>query len=132
MKLDSYLLRSYRRGTGSSPGCERQGAAWCFAVLAFALLSMQPGWAQGVTTLLSGQKTPVPSTPADALKRTTPRSAIYGLLEACHENNFRLATQYLDTRKLPANERTEGAERAKDLCRLLDHDPQFEVDQLSN
>lgn len=114
--------------------CERGVAAWCFALLMLVGLAAQATAAQGLTGILSGQKpTAAPTAPADPLKRTTPRSAIYALLEACHSGNLTLASQYLDLRKLPANERgTEGPERAKELCSILDRDPQFEVDQLSN
>jgi MscS family membrane protein len=114
--------------------CERGVAAWCFALLMLVGLAAQPMTAQGLTGVLSGQKSAAAATaPADPLKRTTPRSAIYALLEACHSSNLTLASQYLDLRKLPANDRgTEGPERAKELCSILDRDPQFEVDQLSN
>src|ERR1700728_2772322 len=114
--------------------CERAVAAWCFALLMLVGLAAQPMTAQGLTGVLSGQKSAAAATaPADPLKRTTPRSAIYALLEACHSSNLTLASQYLDLRKLPANDRgTEGPERAKELCSILDRDPQFEVDQLSN
>ncbi|HTU45591.1 MAG TPA: mechanosensitive ion channel family protein [Bryobacteraceae bacterium] len=108
--------------------------AWCLAGLALVAFTAQPTAAQALSGLLPGQKpTAVPSAPADPLKRTTPRSAIYALLEACHGGNLTLASQYLDLRKIPADQRgTAGPERAKELCSILDRDPQFEVDQLSN
>jgi MscS family membrane protein len=114
--------------------CERGAAAWCLAMLMLIAVNTQPAAAQGLTGLLSGQKTnTAPSTPSDPLKRTTPRSAIYGLLEACHSDNLTLASQYLDLHKIPADQRgSEGPERARELCSILDRNPQFEVDQLSN
>lgn len=123
---------------GNSPhtdrSCDWRAALWCVAALALVALTAPPTAAQGLSGLLPGQKpTATPSSPADPLKRTTPRSAIYGLLEACHSGNLTLASQYLDLRKIPADQRgMEGPERAKELCSILDRDPQFEVDQLSN
>lgn len=113
-------------------GCWRCDWGWLACVI--AIVCVQSTAAQGLTGLLTGQKsTSVPAAKTDPLKRTTPRSAIYGLLEACHDGKFALASQYLDLRSVPANERAEqGPERAKDLCWVLDRDPQFEVDQLSN
>lgn len=108
---------------------------WCAAVLAATVLATLPAAAQGLTGLLAGQKSTAAAVaaPADPLKRTSPRSAILALLEACHQGTFELASQYLDLRKIPANQRaTEGPERAKELCSVLNHDPQFEVDQLSD
>lgn len=91
-------------------------------------------FAQGLTNLLTGQKSPTPAAAVtDPLNRTTPRSSIYAMLEACHSANFTLAAQYLDLHGMAAAQRTvEGPERAKELCSLLDRNPQFEVDQLSN
>lgn len=97
-------------------------------------IGAQPLFGQSVSSLLTGQKSSASaSAPADPLKRTTPRSAIYALLEACHDNNFTLASQYLDLRGIPASQRSaEGPNRAKELCLLLDRDPDFEVNQLSD
>ncbi len=99
------------------------------------LLVGQPVFAQGMTGLLSNRKPAAPtvSTPTDPLGRTSPRTSIYNFLEACHRNNFMLASQYLDLRSVKAQERsTAGPELAKELGELLDRDPQFELDQLSN
>ncbi len=94
----------------------------------------RPLFSQGVSSLFSGQKSTAPeSAAADPLKRTTPRSAIYALLEACHDANFTLASQYLDLHGIPSGQRAvEGPDRAKEVCSLLDRNPNFEVDQLSN
>jgi MscS family membrane protein len=71
--------------------------------------------------------------PPDELKRTTPRSSIYGFLEACHDQKFVLASRYLDLRGLrPAERAVKGPELAKQLQALLDGDPQFEVQRLSD
>lgn len=104
--------------------------------VAFLVLATQPGSAQGLNGLLSGKKSTAasaPDTPTDPLKRTTPRESIYNFLEACHGNNVMLASQYLDLGRIRADQRsTQGPELAKELCALLDRNPQFEVDQLSN
>jgi MscS family membrane protein len=109
--------------------------AGCVAVLAAIVLNAQPAPAQGLTGLLTGRKSTAaaPTQRVDPLKRTTPRSAIYAFLETCHAGNYALASEYLDLRKIPSDQRgTEGAERANELCSLLDRNPQFEVDQLSD
>ncbi len=90
---------------------------------------------QSLTALLPSQKSNAQAEPGptDSLRRTTPRSSIYNFLEACHENNFPLASQYLDLRNLTPQQRaTEGPERAKELGTLLDRNPHFEVAQLSD
>lgn len=104
----------------------------CAAIL--MAICAQPLVAQSVSSLFTGQKSTAPApAPSDPLKRSNPRSAIYALLEACHDENFTLASQYLDLRGIPAGQRgTAGPERAKELCSLLDRNPQFEVDQLSS
>ncbi|HEY6988905.1 MAG TPA: mechanosensitive ion channel family protein [Bryobacteraceae bacterium] len=71
--------------------------------------------------------------PSDELKRTTPRSAIYGFLEACHQQQFVLASRYLDLRGIRSSERlAKGPELAKQLQNLLDTNPRFEVQRLSD
>ncbi|MBV9761106.1 MAG: mechanosensitive ion channel family protein [Acidobacteriaceae bacterium] len=104
-------------------------------LLAALILATQAASPQGLSNLLTGQKSasPAAAVPEDPLKRDTPRSAIYALLESCHSGNFQIAMQYLDLHKIAAGDRTaEGPERAKELCSLLDRNPQFEVDQLSD
>jgi len=69
----------------------------------------------------------------DELKRTTPRSSIYSFLEACHQERFVLASRYLDLRGIRAADRAvKGPELAKQLEALLDSDPRFELQQLSD
>jgi MscS family membrane protein len=69
----------------------------------------------------------------DELKRTTPRSSIYNFLGACHDEKFVVASGYLDLRGIPAAQRTsKGPELAKQLETLLDRDPRFEVQRLSD
>jgi MscS family membrane protein len=71
--------------------------------------------------------------PPDELKRTTPRSSIYNFLAACHDEKFVVASGYLDLRGLPSPQRTaKGQELAKQLETLLDRDPRFEVQRLSD
>jgi MscS family membrane protein len=83
--------------------------------------------------LASSRSAPAPPAPTDPLNRTTPQSSIYSFLEACHEDNFLRAAQYLDLRRLRPEERaTQGPELAKQLGLLLDRDPHFEVQRLNN
>lgn len=90
---------------------------------------------QSLGSVLSGNKTKPAASAAttDPLKRNTPRSAIYAFLEACHDGNFELASQYLDLRQLsPDSRKTEGPVLAQQLGKLLDRNPSFEVSKLSN
>jgi len=103
-------------------------------VLAAMLLSTITAPAQSLSGLLG--TSPPDSTkqaPVDPLNRTTPRSAIFNFLEACHAERYRLAARYLDLSKVPADERQkQGPELAKQLADILDRDPDFEVDLLSD
>ena len=103
-------------------------------LLFIALPAAQTAKAQSLTGLLSGTKNnTAPAAPSDPLKRGTPRSSILSFLEACHSGNFALAAQYLDLRRIRADERTtRGAELARQLADILDRDPKFEVQHLSN
>lgn len=98
--------------------------------LTAALWLLQSLSAQGLTGLISGaKKTPVAEATPDPLKRSTPRSAIYNFLQACHDNKLSIAEQYLELSRAHAN---QGRELAQQLCTVLDRDQQFEVDHLSN
>ncbi len=91
--------------------------------------------AQSLSGLLANgkSKTAAPAALSDPLKRNTPRSSIYSFLEACHANNYALASQYLDLQGISTRARaTEGADLAKQLGVLLDRNPHFEVGRLSN
>ncbi len=104
-------------------------------VLILALVTWaQPGMAQSLTGLVSGaNKSTTQPGANDPLKRTTPQSSIFNFLEACHGGNFLLASQYLDLRKINSGERsTQGPELARQLATILDRDPKFEVQHLSN
>ena len=58
---------------------------------------------------------------------------MYSFLEACHEGNFALASQYLDLRQIRPDRRAiEGPELARDVGELLDRNPHFEVWRLSD
>jgi MscS family membrane protein len=118
--------------------CERMGALHKRAMAAFfvgaILLSPVALSAQSLSGLL-GTSAPAATkqAPIDPLNRTTPRSAIFNFLEACHAQRYRLAARYLDLSKVPANQRQEeGTELAKQLADILDRDPHFEVDLLSD
>ncbi|MFL6354897.1 MAG: mechanosensitive ion channel family protein, partial [Bryobacteraceae bacterium] len=93
-----------------------------------------PACAQAISSALDGSKsTPASSPPTDPLNRTTPRSSIYSFLQACHDDNFLRASQYLDLRRIRPDQRaTQGPELAKQLGFLLDRDPHFEVQKLNN
>lgn len=104
----------------------------CAALL---LIALQPTFGQSLSRLLTGQKpnAPAPAVLTDPLKRSTPRDSIYNMLEACHDNNATLASQYLDLKNIRADQRaTQGPEMAKELCALLDRNPSFELGHLSN
>lgn len=103
-------------------------------VIAIALVALtQTCAAQSMTSLgVNSKSTPSAST-TDPLKRTTPRSSILGFLEASHGNNHLLAAQYLDLQRIRSDRRaTEGSELATELAAILDRDPKFEVEHLSN
>jgi MscS family membrane protein len=103
-------------------------------VIASAVLNCQALSAQATSSLFSGSTSaPASSPPADPLNRTTPRGSIYGFLEACHDDNLLRASQYLDLRRIRADQRaTQGPELAKQLGLLLDRDPHFEVQKVNN
>ena len=98
-----------------------------------ALLAGGLASSQSLTNFTSASKS-TPQPPAtDPLKRDTPRNSIYNFLQACHDDNFLLASQYLDLHGLKPDDRASaGPELASDLCDFLDRDPHFEVAHLSN
>jgi MscS family membrane protein len=107
-----------------------------FALLLVATLLLCPRTvsAQSLSGLL-GNQAPASTNqaPVDPLNRTTPRSAIFNFLEACHAERYVLAARYLDLTKIPADQRhQQGPELAKELADILDKDPHFEVDLLSD
>jgi len=90
----------------------------------FALLVL-PGliWSQNAAQTKS----------ADALERTTPRSAVTAFLEACAGQNYARAAQYLDLRNAPEPVRkAEGPNLAKQLEATLNSDSRFDVLRLSD
>ncbi|MBV8072677.1 MAG: mechanosensitive ion channel family protein [Acidobacteriaceae bacterium] len=89
---------------------------------------------QSLGGLLNGQKTAAAApAAADPLKRETPRTSIRNLLEACHADHFSVAAQYLDLSSLSSSARkSKGSELARSLCRLLNENPRFEINHLSN
>jgi MscS family membrane protein len=103
-------------------------------LLALVLLSARPISAQALSNMLPTSKSAAaPPTPTDPLNRTAPRSSIFSFLEACHQDNFLRASQYLDLRRIRPDQRaTQGPELAKQLGLLLDRDPHFEVGRLNN
>lgn len=117
------LFRSVPVGTIGLIGC----ALFLCVSAAAASLSI-PGAANTSTqTAASAQSA------ADWLGRTTPRSSIYEFLQACHAGDFAKAAQYLDLTRLSSREQTkQGPELAEELGQLLDRDPHFELQSLSN
>ncbi|HXE12444.1 MAG TPA: mechanosensitive ion channel family protein [Bryobacteraceae bacterium] len=99
---------------------------------AFLLLPASLAWTQipGTAT----QKAPPSQTaPADALKRTTPRGAVLGFLEACQSGNFLRASEYMDLSGLPVrNRKQEGMNLASQLNDILNKNSSFDVRQLSD
>ena len=90
--------------------------------------------AQGLGSLFGTNKAPATlAAPTDPLNRITPRSSMYSFLEACHSGRYELAARYLDLSKIRVSERiSEGPDLAKELADLLDRDPQFELNNLSD
>lgn len=106
---------------------------WIFKVNLFLLVLAVVGQAQSLPSLLGGSKGTAANAPSDSLGRTTPRSSIYHFLEACHDERYVAAARYLDLRRFnPRERRTQGPDLAKQLADLLDRDPKFEVDELSD
>ena len=104
---------------------------WLIAALVLAAGSAR---GQSLSSLL-GRSAPTPTkqVPVDPLNRTTPRSAIFNFLEACHAEHYGLAARYLDLSKIPGAQRhEEGPELARELADILDRDADFEVDLLSD
>ncbi len=103
-------------------------------VVAGLLIGSSAALAQTLTGLL-GNNTPASTlhAPVDPLNRTTPQSAILNFLETCHAERYAVAARYLDLSKIPAEQRrTQGPELARQLAGILDKEPRFEVDQLSD
>jgi hypothetical protein len=103
-------------------------------VLLFSLVASS-GWAQLSGALLPGNNKPASSAPGpvDPLGRTTPRSAMYKFLEACHEGKYALAAEYLNLRKLnPKTRESQGSELAQNLKTLLDRNYRFQLSKLSD
>lgn len=75
---------------------------------------------------------PAAAPPSDPLHRENPRSAVTAFLEACHENDFSKAAEYLDLSRIsPRYRAQEGPGLAKDLEDLLNSAAGFDVLQLS-
>ncbi|MFL6446993.1 MAG: mechanosensitive ion channel family protein [Bryobacteraceae bacterium] len=68
----------------------------------------------------------------DPLNRVNPRSTVTAFLQACHQDDFNKAAQYLDLTRIPARQRAQqGPKLAQDLESLLNTASQFDVLQLS-
>ena len=70
--------------------------------------------------------------PVDPLGRSNPRSAVTSFLQACQDNNYTKAAQYLDLLQLPVRYRSEeGPQLARQLESILNSDSHFDVLHLS-
>ena len=61
-----------------------------------------------------------PMGPQDPFNRGTPRGSMYGYLSAARKGDYARAVEYLDLRRLPADERDRGPELARRLKVVLD------------
>lgn len=107
----------------------RPTAVWAIFLLGAGCLH-----SQSLSSLLGNKQSPAAAHAAtDSLNRSTPRSSVLNFLEACHAERYVVAARYLDLRKIPTDQRhIEGPELAKQLADILDREPRFEVDQLSD
>ena len=82
----------------------------------------------------SGQSPEVASDiPVDDLDRGTPRRAVQGFLQAARTHNYRRAAEYLDLRRVPAEEaKTLGPQLARQLKIVLDQQLSIDVERLSD
>jgi MscS family membrane protein len=72
------------------------------------------------------------ATATDPLQRSNPRSAVTAFLEACHEDDYNRAAQYLDLSRITASARArQGPKLAKDLESVLNSAADFQVLRLS-
>jgi MscS family membrane protein len=90
----------------------------CLAAIVLAL----PVWTQAAP----------PVAPTDQLGRANPRATVTAFLEACHDDNYGKAAQYLDLTQVPARLRaSQGPQLAKDLEQILNADTHFDVLKLT-
>jgi MscS family membrane protein len=83
------------------------------------------------SALLRAQGAPA-SNPVDPLNRVNPRSTVTAFLQACHQDDFNKAAQYLDLSRVPSRQRAQqGPKLAQDLESLLNTASHFDVLQLS-
>lgn len=116
-------------------GNHQQGGFRGLAPLAIAALVLAISPAAGQTLAASASTAAkAPASPApDWLGRGTPRTAMYQFLQACHSGDYAKAAQYLDLSHLSLRQQAEqGPQRARELAELLDRDPHFELEALSN
>jgi MscS family membrane protein len=68
----------------------------------------------------------------DPIGRSNPRSTVTSFLQACQDNNYTKAAQYLDLLRLPVRYRSaEGPQLAKQLESILNSDSHFDILHLS-
>ncbi len=89
--------------------------------------------AQSLPNILGGKPAQSATQPEDPLGRTTPRGAMRGFLEACHNQSYVRAAAFLDLQNLPPRQRAiEGPEYARQLADILNRDSRFELSSLSD
>jgi MscS family membrane protein len=83
------------------------------------------------SAVLRAQGAPA-ANPADPLHRVNPRATVTAFLQACHQDDFNKAAQYLDLSRIPARQRAQqGPKLAQDVESLLNSASHFDVLQLS-
>jgi len=76
---------------------------------------------------------PAPAPASDSLGRENPRSAVTAFLEACRNQDYQKAAQYLDLRGFPKTfQQQRGSTLARQLGDILNSDPGFVVYRLSS
>lgn len=113
--------------------------AWVIAGAVFALGSPE-ATAQPVAPAASPPATHGPADrggaratgPVDPLDRGTPRGAMSGFLSAARGGDYATAADFLDLRRLPADEAERGPELARELKRFLDGDLWVDLVNLSD
>jgi MscS family membrane protein len=95
-------------------------------------MSISPAFGLALALAALGSAQTPASPKIDTLGRDNPRSAVTGFLEACSDQDYAKASQYLDLHAISAQTRTErGPKLAKQLEAILNSDSHFSVLMLS-
>ena len=97
------------------------------------------GGAQASSNTKAGDTEPlvkqitIPPGPVDEYNRGTPQSSVLGFIDAARDGKFDIAANYLDLRRIPANQRQhQGQELARQLKVILDRTLVIDPEMLSN